>query len=108
VPHGLACGICLPAVLRFNADDASLGDLAERLNLSGSAALADAVLALLDELKVREAARGMVGDVGALRPLAAEMTTADRAGNNPRPAGPDDISRLVDEIVAWLSGETAS
>ena len=46
VPHGLACGICLPAVLRFNAerDDGSVADLAKRLNLIGPAAVVDSVM----------------------------------------------------------------
>ena len=68
VPHGLACGICLPAVLRFNAeqDDGSIADLAKRLNLSGPAAVVDSVLQLFDDLGVPEAAGRMIGDGSAL------------------------------------------
>jgi phosphonate metabolism-associated iron-containing alcohol dehydrogenase len=109
VPHGLACGICLPAVLRFNAesDDGSMEALAKRLGIGSHSAVADSVLELFADLGVRDAARAMIGG-GALEPLAAEMMTADRAGNNPRPTGADDISRLIGEIEAWLSTATGS
>jgi phosphonate metabolism-associated iron-containing alcohol dehydrogenase len=104
VPHGLACAICLPAVLRFNAesDDGSMQDVAHRLRLNGPTAVTASVLEFFDELRVREAARAMLPDGDALRPLAAEMMMADRAANSPRPAGPEDISRLIDDIEAWL------
>jgi phosphonate metabolism-associated iron-containing alcohol dehydrogenase len=110
VPHGLACAICLPAVLRFNAesDDGSMEDVANRLRLNGPTAVIASVLELFDDLRVRQAARAMLADGERLRPLAAEMMTADRAANNPRPAGPDDISRLISEIEAWLGMTTRS
>ena len=110
VPHGLACAICLPAVLRFNAerDDGSMAALAKRLNLIDPTSLVDSVMDLFDDLDVRAAARGVIGEGDALRPLAAEMVTADRAGNNPRPTGPDDISRLIGEVEAWLGIGTGS
>ena len=110
VPHGLACGICLPAVLRFNAehDDGSMAALAKRFNLIGPTAVVDSVMDLFDDLGVREAARSLIDDGSPLKPLAAEMLTTERAGNNPRPAGADDISRLIDEIEAWLGVTTGS
>jgi alcohol dehydrogenase len=104
VPHGLACAICLPAVLRFNSaeDDGSMEALARRTGTASAAALVKAVVDLFAELGVPQAARAHINDTADLRSVAGEMVTAERAGNNPRPAEAGDVDALVGEVAAWL------
>jgi alcohol dehydrogenase len=106
IPHGLACALCLLPVLRFNAeaDDGSVADVAAHLGLANGASLIESVEDLFEELGVREVARSLIGNRGALSPLASEMFSPERADNNMRSAGSGDIERLVGEIEDWLWG----
>jgi phosphonate metabolism-associated iron-containing alcohol dehydrogenase len=103
VPHGLACAFTMQAVLRHNlqADDGRFGRMATALAGEGASlrALVDSFDALHAELHVGARVREMIGDPGALLPLASEMLTPGRADNNLA----DVDSSLVKSILsqAW-------
>jgi alcohol dehydrogenase len=86
VPHGLACGAVLPAVLAF-----TLGADDDRVR---------AVRDLFDYLDVR----GAIGPLSGLGSLADQMITPGRADNSPRPVAPADVRDILAATEAWLAG----
>jgi alcohol dehydrogenase class IV len=96
LPHGTLNGICLPPVLRFNAElapDAVLR-FGEALGTDDPAARVEELTALGGKTRLRE-----LGVPEADLPELAE-TAAGRAGNqaNPRPATPEEIEQLLRSI----------
>lgn len=102
VPHGLACGFTMAAVLAFNmpADDGRLAHAARLLGFESAPALQAAMVQRLRYLRVGSAvAQHVPGGLPALLDALAEFRDADRAGNNLRPASEGDVRRILSE--AW-------
>jgi maleylacetate reductase len=94
LPHGTLNGICLPPVLRFNADHApdAVARFGKAVGAPGDpAGRVEALTALAGPTRL--------GDLGVPEPdlpgLAA--AAAERGGNlaNPKPASPDEIEQLL-------------
>jgi len=97
VPHGMACGFVLPAVLRFNAvaDDGRLQELALDLGFTSAATLADGLESWLKEMGIPAllTRHGVTPD--KLISLVPEMITPGRADNNLRRAEGDDVAEIL-------------
>lgn len=93
LPHGLACAFTMPAVLRLNAaaDDGRLAALAAQQGFASMPQFAAALESLLTTCGLDGflAAYGLTAE--RVRALVPEMYHPDRADNNLRPAGLDDI-----------------
>ncbi len=105
LPHGLACALVLPAVLKFNleADDGRLEDAATRLGFSNADALVPFVINLLRELGANAAIRDFMPDASVLPALAPEMLTPGRADNNLRPLDAEDVRMILTDTATWLA-----
>jgi alcohol dehydrogenase class IV len=95
LPHGTLNGICLPPVLRFNTAYAP-----EAVARFGEAVGAPAdPAARVEEL----AGPGRLRDLGVPEEdlPAVALDAAQRSGNraNPKPASPDEIERLLREVL---------
>jgi alcohol dehydrogenase len=97
VPHGLACGFTLPAILEFNIaeDDGRLADVASYLGLASVQALHEALRRLLQSLGVSQALRQYIPSQAALLDLAPRMLTPGRSDNNLRAATVEDVRRIL-------------
>jgi len=100
VPHGRACAILLPYVLRWNqplAED-RLHYLAHRLGLRDAAALIDRVAHLGRKLQIPENFQA-----AGLRPEHFDfIVTNCRSGSmkcNPRPMSDDDVRNLLQRLI---------
>ena len=109
LPHGLACALALPSVVAFNAvtDDGRLARMADRLGLEGADGIVPDMLALYDELGVRDMIRRHVPGIETIRPLMAEMVTPERADNNLRPVTEADLPDLIAHIGGWFGSDRA-
>ncbi|MBI4318530.1 MAG: phosphonoacetaldehyde reductase [Chloroflexi bacterium] len=107
MPHGLACGFTLPALLAFNAevDDGRLADLAREAGATSIQGLQDKLAELFASIGVGALLRAHVDSIDNLMDLISEMITPGRAENNLRPASDDDISTIL--RMAWSSTATA-
>lgn len=103
LPHGLACGFTLPAVLDFNAqvDDGRLADAAAWLGFASVRALRDGLERFLARLGVEARVREHVRAVDDLLELAPYMLAPGRAENNIRLAGIDDVGHIL--VTAWAA-----
>jgi alcohol dehydrogenase len=101
VPHGIAIGLMLPHVVRFNAQVVN-GDFAELAALvpasPGSGSGAERVARCVEELRT---AAGMPArlrecgvEEGRLSALSASAAAEWTARHNPRPVGPSDLEEL--------------
>jgi len=107
VGHGLACGVLLEPVMRFNLASAQ----------TGYAAVAEALGVADPQAAERERAEAAVRRVAEIRlhvglperltiQLSASETTpiaewaSRNAGSNPRPASADDVRTLMARVVA--------
>jgi alcohol dehydrogenase len=115
VPHGLACGFTLPAILEFNAaeDDGRLADIASHLGLASTHALREALRQLLQSLGVTQALRQYIPSRAALLDLAPRMLTPGRADNNLRAATTEDVRQILnatdlDEYDTWPIGASVT
>ncbi len=109
VPHGLAVGIMLPHVVRFNGVQcgkwygellhASVGDNGAPLPEAGAEGLAEFLTELVRraELPTQLRSCGVVAD--ELPKLAAEAAKQWTAGHNPRSVGEVELLRLYE--AAW-------
>jgi alcohol dehydrogenase len=109
IAHGLAVGMMLPAVVRFNAGDPTArqayAELASAPEIAcasdGHAEAAEALVARLEALLNLAGFPRSLADCGVARPrikaLAAEAARQWTAGFNPRPAGETDFVRLYEE-----------
>jgi phosphonate metabolism-associated iron-containing alcohol dehydrogenase len=97
VPHGLACGFVMPAVLEFNlpADDGRLAGLARELDCATGIALVAEIERLLAKLHVAEILRGYLASPLLLAEHAGEMITKGRSDNNLRSAQAKDVRQLL-------------
>lgn len=106
LPHGLACGVVLPGVLRFNAamPYAPLARVAELMGLASSDELVHSIIRLYEELDVASHVVQKVENREAFGAVEAEMLTMGRADNNVRSAGKRDIAEILDFTAHWLAG----
>lgn len=105
VPHGIACSITLPELLRFNVaeDDGRLADLSRALGykeIEGLAAVLDDLLGLLD---MAEVFQRYVKKPEAVIQYVDEMLAPGRADNNLRLAGVEDVRAVLVAALASLS-----
>src|SRR5690606_29734625 len=107
IPHGIACSITLPALLRFNAevDDGRLARLAADLGHRTVFALGDTLSELLRTVgAVKELARFVVS-MDQLVSLIPEMHTPGRADNNLRLATSEDLEAIIADTWRTLGVE---
>jgi alcohol dehydrogenase len=102
-PHGLAVGLMLPHVIRFNGSDPAVeeryADLLEAAGLrsgpeGASGALAARLEGLLLAADLPVSLREIEVEEDALEDLAAEAGTQWTASFNPRPVGPRDLLEI--------------
>jgi len=97
VPHGLACGFTLPAILEFNAaeDDGRLAGIAAYLGLASVQVLREVLRRLLEALGAHQALREYIPNRAALLELAPRMLTPGRSDNNLRAATVEDVRQIL-------------
>ena len=102
IPHGIACGRMLPAVLRFNrpAVEDKLLDVARALSGKATAAAEDAVAAVEALLDTVGVPRG-IGDLDItadqMGSLAKEGLLGGAVRTNPRPVSEDQARAILDQ-----------
>lgn len=103
MPHGLACGFTLPAILSFNreVDDGRLSALAEALGFGRVEDLAEALKALLVRLGVPELLERYLPSLEAPFTLVGEMFTPNRVSNNLRPVDESSVRTILAEALRW-------
>jgi alcohol dehydrogenase class IV len=96
VPHGAVCGVCMPAVLRFNrpAAAAKFGLLAEAFGGDPIGRTED----LLNELAIRSPFRGARLD--HREAFVDEVMASGSTAANPRTVTRSDVSAILDELLA--------
>ncbi|RLB61450.1 MAG: hypothetical protein DRI90_11325 [Deltaproteobacteria bacterium] len=102
--HGLACALCLPAVVRFNLGAPGLGErFAEVTRLLTGAPEADRCVSALTELRTRlglGAGLASAGvDPGVLDPLADDAIEDGCHRSNPRRCSRDDLLGLYRDCL---------
>jgi len=104
VPHGLACGFTLPAILEFNAqvDDGRLVNLARQLGFESIQSFRDELVAFLGRLDVRRRLEEYFSSTDQLLELAPRMLTPGRADNNLRAVEVSDVRAIL--RAAWVGG----
>jgi alcohol dehydrogenase len=100
VPHGFACAIFLPEVIRFNASTIKdrFRDLLTLLNLTSVEALADRVDSLMEKLK----APRRLGNLGVKAEDIPEIVRRGMGRStawNPRPMTEEDIIQICKTIL---------
>jgi phosphonate metabolism-associated iron-containing alcohol dehydrogenase len=106
VPHGIACSFALPEILRFNAvaDDGRLVRLASDLGHGTVGSLEASLSHLLTMLVLPgehlRKARWLDGHAD----MNERMLTRERAANNLRAVGPEDLTPIIDAAIARYSG----
>jgi alcohol dehydrogenase len=109
VPHGLAVGIMLPHVVRFNGAQcgnwygellhASVGENGAPLPEAGAAGLADFIAELVRRAELPTQLRECGAIAEKLPEMAAEAAKQWTAGHNPRSVGEADMRQLYE--AAW-------
>jgi len=97
VPHGLACGFTLPALLAYNArhDDGRLEMVSRIAGLGGIGDLSARLEEVFEKIGVRELLeKYKLGAEDALA-LADRMFTPERSGNNICPAGLEEVKAIL-------------
>jgi alcohol dehydrogenase len=97
VPHGLACGVWMPAVLKFNSanDDGRLHRIAHNLGFSSSSHLADGLELLLQTTGAWARFHDYIQDRGDLTRFISEMITPGRIDNNLRDVSTVQIKSIL-------------
>ncbi len=104
LPHGLACGFTLPAVLDFNAaaDDGRIARAAVAVGCGSIAGLRRSLVAVLHAVGTDDLLRRHGIDGEKLTRLVPEMIYPGRADNNLRPATPDDVRAIMQATGDYL------
>ena len=102
VPHGIACGIVLPQLIRYNAG--SIAPNKERVLLNNLGcetmnALAHTVERLNERLGLPVRLRDLGIQKSALPNIVANGFRPDRINNNPRQITASDFDRMLEEIL---------
>ena len=97
IPHGLACGFTLPALLSFNArsDDGRLQKVAEMAGCGGIVGLSRCLEELFEKVGVQDLLKNYKLDTEEALALAEQMFTPERSGNNLCPAELDDVLAIL-------------
>lgn len=97
VPHGLACGFTMVAVLEWCLADAPhlLSPVLRETSYTDESDLVRFVSKLLNTLGIPEQVRQRVPGLGALMALSSEMYTPGRADNFPLQVRPEDIVKIL-------------
>lgn len=97
LPHGLACGFTLPAILDFNLgkDDGRLKSLSETLGFSSCEHLKGRITDLFAETGVIDLVKQYISGLDDLIPLAPEMLNITRSTNNLRDADVSDVAQIL-------------
>jgi len=96
LPHGLVCGVCLPAAIRFNRE--AMGDKYARLSDVVGGDLLDRTERLLSSLGVQSPFAGMVPD--DVPGIVAETLASGSTAANPRPVDAGAVQALLDDICS--------
>jgi alcohol dehydrogenase class IV len=100
--HGLANGVMLDHVMRFNLD-AARAKLDELARVSGAGATAEDFIAWLTRLKAQVGIPARLGAVGMkpehIKPLVAVATKDTCHRTNPRPCNDADFERIFREAM---------
>jgi alcohol dehydrogenase len=102
--HGQAVGNMLPAIVRFNGEDAGVAQVYKDLLAAGDIlhtgdsadALAHWLKELLNELSLRQPLSSMGATVDMIPKLSAEAAEEWTGTFNPRPVTPDDFARFYE------------
>lgn len=98
VPHGLACGITLPAIMRFNSEADSENRIHKTAQLNGFEN-PNAWAAALDDLLASTGAKSSllayIPRADMIIPFASEMLHPGRSDNNLRAAQMEDIVQIL-------------
>lgn len=98
VPHGLACGITLPAILRFNEEADSenkLLRLSQQLGHNSVESFAMKLDQLLQNAGTKSLMKRYIPQTDAILPFASEMVYPGRSDNNMRTAVVQDIEQIL-------------
>lgn len=97
VPHGLACGFTMPAVLNFNkeADDGRLASLAAMLGQKTVEELSESLVELFIRLEVYQEILQYVKNPLVIPNYSTEMITKGRSDNNLRDIDSEGIQLLL-------------
>jgi alcohol dehydrogenase class IV len=100
VPHGFACAIFLPEVIRFNASmiQDRFRDVLALLDLTSVEAFADRVEVLMEKLKAPRRL-GLLGVKAEDIPGIAKRGIGRSTGWNPRPMAEEDIIQICKTIL---------
>jgi len=102
VPHGIACGIVLPQLIRFNSGAMDPGKekvLLDNLGFRTMNELADAVECLKEKLRLPVRLRDLGIRPADLSTIIANGFRPDRINNNPRTITSSDFERMLKEIL---------
>ncbi len=102
VPHGLACGFTLPALLAYNAkhDDGRLQMAAQMIGCGEISGLSRRLEELFNVIGVRELLKKYGLEAKDALALAEQMFTPERSGNNLCPAGLEDVRAILKASLA--------
>lgn len=97
LPHGLAAGFTLPAILEFNAgaDDGRLAKAAFSLNYGSVEELKEGLTDLFEAVEVQKMIHQRVSSLDQLLDLVPDMFTKGRADNNLRQVSEFDIEIIL-------------
>lgn len=97
--HGIAVGVMLPAVIRFNAEDARARSLyLEHAAVAGLGSIEELV-GRVEQILDAASMRGLTFDRSAIPALAADAAKQWTATFNPRPITAVDFERLYAEVL---------
>ncbi len=102
VPHGLACGITLPALLRFNADGLGADKMPPLVAKLGMQTVSDFAIQLENLLATIEAKKHIhayINNASLILPFASEMVYPGRSDNNIRSASVSDIEKILQQSL---------
>lgn len=102
VPHGIACGIVLPQLIRYNSGAMDPGKetaLLYNLGFRTMNELADAVECLMEKLQLPSRLRDLGIRSAHLSNIVANGFRPDRINNNPRAITSADFKRMLKAIL---------
>lgn len=106
VQHGLACGITLPALLRFNADVFGVVKMQGLVGELGIQTISDFGIQLenlLPTTKVKKYIHAYMNDVSLILPFASEMVYPGRSDNNIRSASVSEIEKILQQSLSLVT-----
>ena len=108
MPHGLACGFALPAILRKNceADGGRFEHLAKSLGLQSVPELYQTLTKFLQDLRVPEMVNQYLRETGMsymIAELAPQMLSSERSRNNLVTLTVDQIRDILEEALSSMN-----